>query len=100
MLDPQEFNGAEKQPERLQNGADKAAISESFVIYIYMNMEGPVLALQEHQININIPFFFPIRGAPAVALANFFWRFSRLLAVLTNFFRATFVSFSGVAPRW
>ena len=43
MLDPQEFNGAEKQPEKLQNGAekqpekraDKAAISESFVIYEY-----------------------------------------------------------------
>ena len=35
MLDPQEFNGAEKQPEKLQNCADKAAFSESFVIYEY-----------------------------------------------------------------
>ena len=46
MLDPQEFkgaekqpenlqNGAEKQPEKLQNGADKAAISECLAIYEY-----------------------------------------------------------------
>ena len=70
VLDPQEFNGAEKQPEKLQNGAekqpekraDKAAISESFVI---MNMEGPVLALpritNQHQHTLLLSYS---RGSP------------------------------------
>ena len=84
VLGPQEFdgaekqpenlqNGAEKQPEKLQNGADKAAISESFVS-CEDGGPGPGTPNQQHTLLLSYS-----RGSrPAVALASFFWRFSRL----------------------
>ena len=85
VLGPQEFdgaknqpenlqNGAEKQPEKLQNGADRAAISESFVSYEDGGPGPGTPNQQQHTLLLSYS-----RGSPpAVVLANFFWRFSRL----------------------
>ena len=77
MLDPREFNGAEKQPENSRMALTKQPYPN---LSLFMNMESPVLALpritNQHQHTLLLSYS---RGTLGGSARDFFWRFSRLL---------------------